>query len=496
MNPLVARVAEQARRDPTAPALVDAGQLTSYAELVDSVRAVAAGLAGAPQGPVAVLARKSARAVGLVLGVLAAGRTCFVPGPGLPPATLRTLLGQAGCVQVISPDTDWDAERAALVGAAAGADRPVPSGPTAPDPASFLLTTSGSTGTPKIVPLGAGAVDRFVDWVHAAFDVGPGRRVLSYAPLNFDLSLFEVWATLAHGGQVVLVDPDTATGPRLLDLLRTRQVHVVEAVPLLYELLVDAARPHGVRLDTPDQVVVTGDAIRPACLAALPALFPNARLTNVYGCTETNDSFRHEVRLPRDAAGPLPLGDPLPGVSALLVDDAGRVVTGPGVGELYVHTPFQTSGYLHPSGPPRFVAHPERADGRRYFRSGDLVRRDPDGTLTLSGRNDFQVKIRGQQVNLQEVENVLLAHDDVREAVVVAVSREPGGRSLHAVVRRRAASGLTDVDVRTFGARRLPAAAVPSTVRITDGPLPRTATGKPDRDRIRTIETSRRQEQS
>jgi acyl-coenzyme A synthetase/AMP-(fatty) acid ligase len=344
------------------------------------------------------------------------------------------------------------------------------------DEVAFLLTTSGSTGTPKIVPLTSAAVDRFALWADAEFGLGPGRRVLNYAPLNFDLCLLEIWATVRGGGCVVLADPERATdGAALLDLLVDQEVHVVQAVPMFYELL--AAVPGARAADRVDRVVVTGDAFRPGRLPALRALFPNARVDNVYGCTETNDSFSHQLG---SDLSEIPIGTPLPGVRALLVREDGTVLHGPGVGELLVSTPFQTPGYL--DSPDRFVAHPDGTDDLRYFRSGDLVRRSATGTLVIEGRTDFRVKVRGQQVNLQEVEQVLLDHAGVLEAAAIAVPDQHAGHRLHVVVRTDGTAN--SLVLRRHCADRLPSAAVPSTLRITEDPLPRTSTGKVDRKHI------------
>src|SRR5262249_42152011 len=161
-----------------------------------------------------------------------------------------------------------------------------------------------------------------------------------------------------------------------------------QAVPMFYEILADAARRAPARFESVRHVLVTGDTIRDACLAELPALFPRARIYNVYGCTETNDSFMAD--LTGLARGPLPLGTPLPGVHSFLMAEDDTVLTGPGVGELFVTTPFQTPGYLGGEGDEKFVVVAPDGVARRYFRSGDLLRRHRDGQLTLVGRIDFR----------------------------------------------------------------------------------------------------------
>jgi acyl-coenzyme A synthetase/AMP-(fatty) acid ligase len=208
-------------------------------------------------------------------------------------------------------------------------------------------------------------------------------------------------------------------------------------------------------------------------------------LHNVYGCTETNDSFAAEIDV-RVAVGrgEVPIGMPLPGVSALIVAASGEIVDGPGEGELWVATPFQTDGYLDASlNAGKFEPHPQGLDGRIYFRTGDIVRRHEDDSITLCGRNDSLVKVRGVRVSTQAVEQALLEHEAVVEVAVVAVADAVTGSRLRAVVRRADASRLDSLILRRHCAGRLEPAAIPSTIDIVTYPLPKTSTGKVDRRR-------------
>jgi len=457
-----------AERAPDAVALVWHETEICYGELLDLACVERDRLAGhdlAPGQPVGLLAEKSPEAVALVLACLLARRPFLLPSPALADDALSNLFAQAGCTTVLTPQGQ--------------ARRMLPPASVAPPPrlaadTAFMLTTSGSTGLPKIVPLGSQAVARFADWAAPAFGIGPGRTVLNVAPLNFDICLLDIWTTLAAGGRVVMVDPAyAANGRHLTEVLRTNVVHVVQAVPMFFGLLI-AAGAEG--FDSVEHVMVTGDATPDHVLAGIPLLFPKARLRNIYGCTETNDSFIADV----DGL-PMAIGEPLPGVRALLVDE-GRVITGPGTGELYVSTPFQTEGYLDETrNVGKFAAHPTGADDLRYFRTGDLVRRGADGRLMLVGRADFQVKVRGVAVNTAEIEAALLEHPNVLEAAVAALPDPVAGAVLAAAIHRAPGSGLDSLTLREHCVRRLPRAAIPSSMRITDEPLPKTATGKVDR---------------
>jgi acyl-coenzyme A synthetase/AMP-(fatty) acid ligase len=484
-------LAERVRTQPASIALVGDGQSVTYAELGSMALAAHARLEALrlPEGPVAVHAVKSTRTIALIIACMLARRPFLLPSPELGATTLSALLTAAGCTDVLTADPGKDiaGQRVHHVDCVspterAGADQ----GQPADGDISFMLTTSGSTGQPKIVPLSCGAVDRFTDWAAAQFDIRPGTVVLNYAPLNFDLCLLDIWATLKAGGTSVLVPQERATNGRYLaELVRAQRVEVVQSVPMLYRLLSDGSG------QTPfasiRRVIVTGDKIQPRLLGELPSLFPRAGIYNLYGCTETNDSFLFEVggryHTESDPAAELPIGHPLPGVDVVIVDEQGAEVDGPGSGELLVHTPFQTTGYLVPvPGPDRFTV--LGAGPRRYFRSGDLVRRDDRGVYTLLGRNDFQVKVRGTRVNLEEIEHVFLDHGCVAEAAVIGVPDDIAGLRIHAVVRGTGPGSVDSLALREHCRLRLPRAAIPATIRIVDEPLPTTSTGKIDRQAI------------
>ncbi|MGH3900325.1 MAG: AMP-binding protein [Pseudonocardiaceae bacterium] len=486
-------VIEQARRRPTAPALLWHGERISYGDLeamMYDTRSYLERLPLSDKGPVGILAKKSPQAIALILACLLDRRSILLPSVDLGSDTLQQLFEQAGCTQVLSPGahstTTAGKVRCAAVGATRTEDRSRPQPPPGTGDASLMLTTSGSTGVPKIVPLSLPAIDRFTDWAGARFGINNGTTVLSYAPLNFDLSLLDIWTTLKHGGCVALVDQDRATNARyLVDLLTTNEVHVIQAVPMLYRLLMDATRDGGHRLESVRHVIVTGDSIPHRTLKELPALFLQARFYNVYGSTETNDSFIHEINVSRvSAQHQIPIGQPIEGVSALVVSDGDHVVEGPGMGELWVSSPFQTRGYLTEAlNDSKFVPYRSEAGQRTYFRTGDIVRRHGDGSITLEGRTDSHVKVRGVRISLQAIEQVILEHDQVLEVAVVAVPDDLAGKRLHAVVRRDRAGNLNSLSLRQHCAHNLDRAAIPSTINIVTEPLPKTSTGKVDRQR-------------
>ena len=488
--------AEQAQRQADAPALIWDGQPISYAELQQLADASFAELEGArlPEDrPVGIRAKKSPEAIALILACLRARRAFLLPSIELAAETLAQLFAQAGCSQVLSPHgprSESAASLRALVDdARAQDDAPASEWPPAggTDDITFMLTTSGSTGLPKVVPLNAAGVDAFTDWAATQFEIRPGTVVANYAPLNFDLCLLDIWTTLKHGGCVAVVDQDRATqGAYLADLVNDNQVNVLQAVPMLYRLLIDVNREDGRTFPSVRHVITTGDKIPPSSLAELPKLFPGARFYNVYGCTETNDSLVHEFLGLADGNVPsnIPVGQPIPGVIARVQTEDGTPLEGTGTGELMVWTPFQTRGYLKSSlNEGRFVA-VEDDNGRTYYKSGDIVRRHDDGTLTLEGRADFYVKVRGVRVSTQVVEQAIQEHPAVIEVAVIAVPDELAGARLHATVRREADAKLNSLQLRQHCSTRLARTEMPSTIQIVTDPLPKTSTGKVDRKAV------------
>jgi amino acid adenylation domain-containing protein len=483
--------AGQAEHQPDAPALVWDGRAIGYGELkemADRAHSELEALGLPADRPVGIQAQKSPEAIALILACLRAERPFVLPSIELAPDTLAKLFGQAGASRVLAPAEE---SGAALSAGEVPAEEDLPDTEWPPpgggDDIAFMLTTSGSTGLPKIVPLSEGAIGEFTAWAADQFEIGPGTKVLNYAPLNFDLCLLDIWSTLKAGGCVVLVDQAKAThGGYLVELVADNEVDVVQAVPMLYRLLIDETRESGKRFPSVKHVITTGDKIPATSLAQLPELFPNARVFNVYGCTETNDSMMHEFDLTGEPPAKMPIGKPIQGVDARVEGEDGNPLAGAGTGELLVRTPFQTRGYLDVSrNEGTFVTRTDDGQGEQtYYRTGDIVRRDEDGVLTLEGRSDFYVKVRGVRVSTQVVEQAIQEHPDVIEVAVIPVPDEIAGHKLHAVVRKEPDSKFNGMTVRKHLMGRLARTEMPGSIAIVTEELPKTSTGKVDRNKI------------
>ncbi|GAA1720932.1 hypothetical protein GCM10009745_82510 [Kribbella yunnanensis] len=474
---LAEAVAVHGHLRPHATALVTSDRTVSYGELGELTQSFRHSLIelDVPAGStICVPAHKTPETIALLLAAFLEGLVVLAPAPDLGAAALVRLAQQARATHVLTASAID-----ALTADAVQPDEQEAAGFAAPDPARtcLLLTTSGSTGTPKIVPIAATGFDAFAAWATKEFALTDNEVALSYAPLNFDLALLDIWTFLQLGAQVVLVDQGRATDAPYVESLVT-DVTFIQGVPMLYRLLTEAGAesipspPHRPGRFAPvRQVIFTGDSVPDSLLGPVSAAFPNARFHNIFGCTETNDSFIHEVD-PTTLTGKMPIGRPIAGTDALIRD-----------GELLVATPFQTDGYLNTALNAEVF---EEIDGRTFYRTGDLVTQDDDGLYSLQGRADWQVKVRGVRTNLQEVERVISAHPDVIEAVVVPLPDEQAGVRLHAHVSRRHSSALTGLRLRTHAGQHLPRHAIPTSVHVTDDPMPRTSTGKPDRNLIKS----------
>ncbi|MET8846332.1 amino acid adenylation domain-containing protein [Amycolatopsis sp. NPDC004625] len=474
---IAALILAQARRTPDAPAVRQGGTELTYAELVAAAWGVAAALRERGAGPetrVGVCAHRSTALVSTVLGVLLSG-ACYVPlEPGGPRARLATIAADAGATLVVG-----DAAVAEF-GTAQGIDVPPPGAPgtcpATPENTAHVLYTSGSTGRPKGVLTRHRNIVAFVGGFAARLGVGPGTRTLGISSLGFDAFTMDVFVPLAVGGSVQLAgSADRADPERLRRFAVEHEVDFGFITPTLLSLL-DPADVPGWR------TVACGGEPVPAELAA--RWLPGRRFFHVYGPTETTVVVvADEVTgLPAD---PLPLGTPLPNHRARVVDDELRPVLPGEVGELVIGGPGVAAGYLDsPELTARkFVADPFAA-GERLYRTGDLARLRPDGRLEFAGRADRQVKVRGQRIELGEVEAALGAHPDVGAVAVEAVPG-PGGTRLVAFLTP--ASAPSDADIHAHAGDRLTRAMRPAAIRRLAVLPVNPVTGKIDRPALRAL---------
>ncbi|MFI5912031.1 amino acid adenylation domain-containing protein [Dactylosporangium sp. NPDC051541] len=431
-------------RSPDAVALRQGERRVTYGELGDLIAETATRLT-AP-GSVTPLRRPSS--IDLIVEMLAcwaAGSAYLTIDPDYPPARIDFLLRDGGSG---------------------------PAGDTA-----YVIYTSGTTGRPKGVRVSHRALAVRVRWMVEHYGLGPGDTVLQFASPSFDTHAEEVFPCLAAGATLLLREEPGALLPEILATPAGRDITVLDLPTAYWHELVSTvdsiAWPARLRL-----LILGGDQVD---AAAVRRWGGRARLVNTYGPTETTIVATAHDLGPADADGVVPIGRPLAGVRAYVLDGhLGRLPAGI-PGELYLGGAGVADGYHRRPGltADRFLPDPYGAPGTRMYRTGDRARFNADGTLTFLGRTDDQVKIRGFRIETGEVQAQLLTHPQVEQAAVVAREVTAGDRQLVAYV-----TGAADAaSLRAHLAASLPAHMVPTRfVRLER--LPLTTHGKVDRQAL------------
>ena len=362
--------------------------------------------------------------------------------------------------------------------ALAAEDQSNPEFAAAADDLVYVMYTSGSTGRPKGVLIEHRGVVRLVrEADYAAFD--EAQRFMLLAPISFDASTFEIWAPLLNGGSLAIAPSGTPSLEQIGELIRRFGVTTLWLTAGLFNLMVDQ---NVAGLRPLQQLLAGGDALSvPHCRRFLAAA-PQCRLINGYGPTETT-TFAITMTLTGESLRGVsaPLGFPINQTQIYLLDDAMNPVASGEAGEICIGGAGVARGYLNQPAltAEKFVIPRWAAEGAmRIYRTGDLGRRGPDGTIEFLGRRDEQVKISGYRVEPNEIACVLREHPGVRDAAVVAPKNGNGSATLIAYVVGAAA--IDRDDLRAFLADKLPPFMVPSRF-ISLELIPLTNNGKVDR---------------
>jgi amino acid adenylation domain-containing protein len=496
---LLEQVRVVALAEPGSVAAEDLEQTLLYRDVVRAVDRTAAALRAAavrPGGVVAVLAGRTWLLPAVLLGVLATGARWVILDGELPDQVLRQRIAalgpealiRCGVAEVVTAEVlptagqelpVIDAATLAAVGSCAD---------TSAGERGYLSLTSGTTGEPKVIDTEESPLVHFLNWYRAAFRLGHQTRVAMLSGLAHDPLLRDVFTPLTCGGTLVVAPSALLRDPgRLLAWLAERAITVAHVTPQLVRMLIAADLPCVLR--DLHLVAVAGDQLTEGDVAALRQIAPNAKIVNFYGTTETPQAqgyFEIPVldRAPDRAAlaalrtMPVPVGEGIDGVQLLVMSSCGEPAAVGELGEVIIRSRHLSRGYRQArrdTGP--FRPLPGAGEGRVY-RTGDLGRYAASGAVSLAGRADDQVKVRGFRVELGEVEAALRAHPDVEDAAV-RVFEQHGVPSLDAYVTS-AAPLIAEQDVLGLLRTRLPPYAVPSAITLLPA-MPLTAAGKVDR---------------
>jgi amino acid adenylation domain-containing protein len=484
---------EQAERTPDAPAILFKDQQLSYRELNTRSNALSMRLRslGCTTGAkVAVLMERAPEVVIALLGILKAGGAYLPLDPADPAERLAFLLRDAGVgvlvtqaryagtvdqsdLKVISLDR-WKPTKEEAEAQNLAAETTV-------DSLAYVIYTSGSTGTPKGVEIPhRGIVRLLFGQDYARF--GSNTVFLQFVPLWFDLSTFEIWGPLLHGGKCVLFPGRVGTAHELGEVIRKYKVTTLWLTASLYNAVIDEAPEE---LATVQQILIGGEALSVPHIRRGLEYLPQVELINGYGPTE-NTTLTSTYPIPREIPqefASIPIGRPISNSTIYILDKNLQLVPVGVPGELYTGGAGLARGYLNRPTltEEKFISNPfSESAGDPLYKTGDLARYLPDGNVEYLGRLDNQVKVRGFRIELGEIESALATHPDVKMVAVEARESCDGTKYLVAHVVRRQVHSTPAADLRTFLEEKLPAYMVPSQF-VLHSSLPLLSSGKVNR---------------
>jgi D-alanine--poly(phosphoribitol) ligase subunit 1 len=467
---------------PEAIAHVSGQKILTYGELCRRSDALALYLAerfGDVRAPIAAFGHREPEMLIAFLGAVKSGRPYVPIDTAFPRQRVDKILAISRAVLILTP------EETAQVSAS---DAPAPAGCVQRGDPFYILFTSGSTGEPKGVVITLGCLEHFIAWMLAEQKFAEqGEIFLNQAPFSFDLSVMDLYCSLATGGTLFSISRDLVANPKMLyRALANSNVTTWVSTPSFAQMCLVEEKFRDAMLPRLRRFLFCGETLAPQTAARLLERFPNAEVWNTYGPTETTvatTSVRVDSSI-LEKYSPLPVGRPMPGTDVFVVDEKGEALPTNKRGEIIIAGPNVSPGYL---GRPDLTAEAFfQHRGRRAYRTGDLGR-FRDDLLFFEGRIDEQIKLYGYRIEVGDVEANLRALALVRDAAVIPIMKNGAAQSLAAFVVLSTRSEqshfeMSDALRKQLG-ERLPAYMLPRKFVFLDA-FPMTANGKADRARL------------
>ena len=486
---------EQAAKTPARLALVFKEQKLSYRALNEKANQLAWLLREKGVGRDTVVAISVYRSLEMIIGILAilkAGGAYLPIDPDYPVDRIAYTLENSGAKLLLTQGSLMDrwqeneAVRLVDIEEAGIAARDTANLPPINHPRdlAYIIYTSGSTGKPKGVMIEHQNVVRLLFNSRCQFDFSDRDIWTMFHSFCFDFSVWEMYGALLYGGKLVVVPKEAAMDTReFLNILKQEKVTVLNQTPAAFYNLIQeeaAAADHALTLR---YVIFGGEALKPILLKPFRQKYPQTKLINMYGITETtvHVTFKEitEKEIEKNISN---VGRAIPTLKTYILDQNLHLLPIGVPGELCVSGYGVGRGYLNnaPLTKQKFIPNPFNV-GEMLYRSGDLARVLPNGDIEYLGRIDNQVKIRGFRIELGEIESHLLQYPDLEEALVMARETQSGDKKLYAYYV--GGREIPATELRSFLARKLPDYMIPAYfVQLPKMPLNRN--GKVDRDRL------------
>ena len=479
---LIEQIDHWALAAPNAIAHISGDQRLTYGELRRRSDALAGHLAkrfGEDRSPIAVLGHREPEILIAFLGAVKSRRPYVPLDTVLPQQRIDKILAISRPALLLTPEDVAKLSSVAASGSTTRAQR---------DDPFYILFTSGSTGEPKGVIVTLGCLEHFVGWMLEEQKFVPlGETFLNTAPFSFDLSVMDLYCSLAMGGTLFSIGRDLVANPKMLyrALGNSRATTWVSTPSFAQMCLAEEKFAEGM-LPCVRRFLFCGETLATQTAVRLLERFPRSQVWNMYGPTEAtvaSTSVRIGLSI-LERYSALPVGRAMPGTDVLVVNEAGETLPANERGEIVIAGPGVSPGYL---GRPELTAAAffEHC-ARRAYRTGDQGR-FRDGLLFFEGRMDSQLKLSGYRIEVGDIEANLLALPSVRDAVVTPVIKNGAAQSLAAFVvlgsRIDASHFELTQSLRRQLAERLPVYMLPRKFVFLDA-FPLTANGKADRARL------------
>ena len=496
----------QSSKNPAAIAIKDAARELTYQQLNAQVNQLANYLSKQgvqPESLVGIYADRSIDLVIAILAVLQAGGAYVPLDPAYPSARLASIIADTKLQLVLTQshlvsdldqpglelfllDTEWDK-------IANESTQPVAVTTTSANLA-YIMYTSGSTGKPQGVQIMIGQVECYLQAVNQVLNIRADDIYLHSASFSFSSSIRQLLLPLMQGAKVVITSKENTTNLfSLIELIQTEQITVFDTVASVWNYILiglaemDAAQKSRLMNSQIRLLTFSGGILTAQLLERVRSQFQTPpQIVNIYGQTETIGVCAYTVPAELTGSGYAPVGTAYSHNQLYVLDDLLQPVAAAQTGELYVSGASLARGYLnnYELNNQKFIPNPHSQEQQSawLYKTGDLARYLPDGNLEIVGRQDFQVKIRGMRVEIEEIETVLAQHPQIQQAAVVGKQNSAGETIIVAyIVPKPHKIDLSDV--RSFLKTKLTDYMMPSTLEILDA-LPLTPNNKLDRKRL------------